>query len=80
MNPTKREILEQGTALQMKRGAVLHALAKIPMERGLMSMLRHAVYAYYEPNIEILDWKYQYIDEREAQDAHDAEAGKDKTK
>ena len=75
MNQTKREILEQSTALQLERGAVLHELAKIPMERGLMSMLRHAVYAYYEPNIEILDWKYQYIDEREAQDAHDAEDG-----
>ena len=75
MNPTKREILEQGTTLQLERGAVLHELAKIPMERGLMSMLRHAVYAYYAPLIEVLDWKYQYIEEREAQDAHDAEAG-----
>ena len=80
MNPTKREILEQGTTLQLERGAVLHALAKIPMERGLMTELRHAVYAYYEPSLVILDWKYQYIEAREAQDAHDAEAGKDKTK
>ena len=69
MNPTKQEILKESAALQLKRGAVLHALEKIPMERGLMTELRHAVYAYYEPNIEILDWKYQYIDEREAQDA-----------
>ena len=75
MNPTKREILEQGTTLQLERDKVLHAMAKIPMERGLMSVLRHAVTAYYAPLIEVLDWKYQYIDEREAQDAHDADAG-----
>ena len=80
MNPTKREILKESAALQMKRDKVLHELAKIPMERGLMTELRHAVYAYYEPSLVILDWKYQYIEEREAQDAHDAEAGKDKTK
>jgi len=75
MNPTKREILERSTALQLQRGAVLHALGKIPMERGLMTELRHAVYAYYEPSLVILEFKYQYIDEREAQDAHDADAG-----
>ena len=75
MNPTKREILEQSTALQLKRDKVLHALGKMEMDAGLMSMLRHAVKAYYAPLIELLDWKYQYIEEREAQDAHDAEAG-----
>ena len=80
MNPTKREVLVQGTTLQLERGAVLHALGKMEMDAGLMSVLRHAVTAYYAPLIVILDWKYQFIEEREAQDAHDAEAGKDKTK
>ena len=75
MNPTKREILKESAALQMKRDKVLHELAVMEMERGLMSMLRHAVYAYYEPSLVILEFKYQYIDEREAQDAHDADAG-----
>ena len=75
MNPAKREILERSTALQLQRGAVLHALGKMEMDAGLMSVLRHAVTAYYAPLIVILDWKYQFIDEREAQDAHDAEAG-----
>ena len=72
MNPTKREILKESAALQMKRDKVLHALGKMEMDAGLMSVLRHAVTAYYAPLIEVLDWKYQYIDEREAQDAHNA--------
>ena len=75
MNPTKQEILKESAALQMKRDKVLHALAGMEMDAGLMSVLRHAVKAYYAPRIELLDWKYQYIEEREAQDAHDADAG-----
>ena len=75
MNPTKREILEQSTALQLKRDKVLHALGKMEMDAGLMSVLMHAVTAYYAPLIVILDWKYQFIEEREAQDAHAAAAG-----
>ena len=75
MNPTKREILERSTALQLQRGAVLHALGKMEMDAGLMSVLRHSVNAYYAPLIEVLDWKYQFIEDREAQDAHNAAAG-----
>ena len=75
MNPTKREILKESAALQMKRDKVLHALAVMEMDSGLLALLRHAVAAYYAPLIELLGWEYQFIEEREAQNEHDAEAG-----
>ena len=78
MTPTKQSILDEAAALQAKRGEVLHALAEMEMDAGLLTMLRYAVYGFYAPVIELLEFEYRFIDEQDAQDAqdaHDAAAG-----
>jgi hypothetical protein len=72
MKGTKQMLLGQASALQTKRSAALRAVGQIETDAGLRSALRRTVYDFYQPTLELVEWKIQYLDDLEA------EAGKRK--